>query len=139
MVQPPLLRRAAAEAFATFALVFAGCGAIIANTEYDGALGVQGITFTFGLAIMAMIYATGHLSGAHINPAVTIAFTLTRHFPVRDALAYIPAQLVGATGAAGVLYAAWPDKPANLGATVPSVGAGQAFLYEALMTRCSCS
>ena len=134
MVQPPLLRRAAAEAFATFALVFAGCGAIITNTQYDGALGVQGVVFTFGLAIMAMIYATGHLSGAHINPAVTIAFTLTRHFPVRDALAYIPAQLVGATGAAGVLYAAWTDKPANLGATVPSVGAGQAFLYEALMT-----
>src|SRR6187551_1429995 len=106
MAQPPLLRRAAAEAFAVFALVFAGCGAIIANSEYDGALGVQGITFTFGLTIMAMIYATGHLSGAHINPAVTIAFTLTRHFPVRDAFAYIPAQLVGATGAAGVLYAA---------------------------------
>jgi MIP family channel proteins len=134
MAQPPLLRRAAAEAFATFALVFAGCGAIITDARSDGALGVQGVSFAFGLAIMAMIYATGHLSGAHINPAVTIAFTLTRHFPVRDAFAYVPAQLVGATGAAGVLYAAWTDKPAHLGATVPSVGAGQAFLYEMLLT-----
>ena len=134
MVPPPLLRRVAAEAIAAFALVFAGCGAIIADARSDGALGVVGVGFVFGLAIMTMVYATGHLSGAHINPAVTIAFTLTRHFPLRDALAYIPAQLVGATGAAGVLYAAWTDKPAHLGATVPSVGAGQAFLYEALLT-----
>jgi aquaporin NIP len=134
MVQPPLFRRAVAEAFAAFALVFAGCGAIITDARYDGVLGAVGVSFTFGLALMAMVYATGHLSGAHVNPAVTIAFTLTRHFPVRDAFAYVPAQLIGATGAAGVLYAAWTDKPAHLGATVPSVGAGQAFLYEALLT-----
>ncbi len=134
MAAPPLLRRMAAEAIAAFALVFAGCGAVIANTRYEGALGNVGVAFSFGLAIMVMVYATGHLSGAHINPAVTIAFTLTRHFPLRDALAYIPAQLVGATGGAGVLYAAWTDKPAHLGATLPSVGAGQAFLYEAVLT-----
>jgi MIP family channel proteins len=86
------------------------------------------------LIIMAMIYATGHLSGAHINPAVTIAFTLTRHFPLRDAVAYIGAQLAGATAGAFVLLAAWSDKPAALGATVPSVGAGTALLYEAILT-----
>lgn len=134
MAPPPLLHRAIAEAIATFALVFAGCGAVIADARYDGALGVVGVALVFGLVIMAMIYATGHLSGAHINPAVTIAFTLARHFPLRDALAYIPAQLAGATAAAGVLYAAWTDKPANLGATVPSVGAGQALLYEVVLT-----
>jgi aquaporin NIP len=131
---PDLFRRAVAECFAAFTLVFAGCGAIIADARYDGALGAVGVAFVFGLAIMTMIYATGHLSGAHINPGVTIAFTLTRHFPLRDALAYIPAQLVGATGGAGILYAAWTDKPAHLGATLPTVGAGQAFLYEAVMT-----
>jgi aquaporin NIP len=81
-----------------------------------------------------MIYATGHLSGAHINPAVTFAFTLTRHFPLRDALAYIPAQAAGATSAALVLLAAWSDKPANLGATVPTVSASRAVLYEAVLT-----
>jgi len=134
MAPPPLLRRIAAEAFAAFALVFAGCGAIIADARYEGALGVVGVALVFGLIIMAMVYATGHLSGAHMNPAVTVAFTLARHFPLRDALAYIPAQLVGATAAAGVLYAAWTDKPAQLGATVPSVGAGQALLYEVVLT-----
>jgi MIP family channel proteins len=134
-MQPPdLLRRAVAECFATFTLVFAGCGAVIADTRYNGALGAVGVAFVFGLAIMTMIYATGHLSGAHMNPGVTIAFTLTRHFPLRDALAYVPAQLLGATGAAGVLCLAWTDKPAHLGATVPTVGAGQAFLYEVVMT-----
>jgi aquaporin NIP len=97
-------------------------------------LGTVGIGLVFGLVIMVMVYATGHLSGAHINPAVTIAFTLTRHFPARDALAYIGAQLAGASAAALVLLGVWTDKPAHLGATVPSVAAGSALLYEALLT-----
>jgi MIP family channel proteins len=129
-----LWRRATAEALAAFALVFAGCGAIVANTQYDGALGAVGVSLVFGLVIMAMVYATGHLSGAHINPAVTIAFTLTRHFRARDAVAYVAAQLIGATVAALMLLAVWPDQPADLGATVPSVGAGSAFVYELVLT-----
>jgi MIP family channel proteins len=129
-----LWRRASAEALAAFALVFAGCGAIVTDASYDGALGTVGIGLVFGLIIMVMIYATGHLSGAHINPAVTIAFTLTRHFRVRDAAAYIAAQLAGATAAALVLLAVWPDKPAALGATVPSVEAGSALVYEVILT-----
>ncbi|MBA2630370.1 MAG: MIP family channel protein [Thermoleophilaceae bacterium] len=129
-----LWRRAAAEGLAAFALVFAGCGAAIANAEYDGALGAVGVSLVFGLIIMVMIYATGHLSGAHINPAVTLAFTLTRHFPTRDAAAYIGAQLMGACAGALLLLAIWPDQPADLGATVPSVGAGSAFVYELVLT-----
>jgi aquaporin NIP len=129
-----LARRAAAEGFAAFALVFAGCGAIVANATNDGALGAVGVSLTFGLIVMAMIYATGHLSGAHINPAVTIAFTLTRHFPAREAVAYIAAQVVGAIAAAFVLLAVWPDQPAQLGATLPSVGIGSAFVYETILT-----
>ncbi len=129
-----LWRRATAEGLAAFALVFAGCGAIVADARYDGELGAVGVSLVFGLVIMAMVYATGHLSGAHINPAVTVAFALTRHFPARDASAYITAQLAGATAAALVLLAAWPDGPADLGATVPAVGAGTALLYEALLT-----
>jgi MIP family channel proteins len=132
--RPDLGRRAAAEALAAFALVFAGCGAIVADAQYDGALGAVGVSLVFGLIIMVMVYATGHLSGAHINPAVTVAFTLSRHFPARDAAAYVAAQLVGATLGALVLLAVWPDQPANLGATVPSVGAGTAFVYELLLT-----
>lgn len=127
-------RRAGAEGLAAFALVFAGCGAIVADARYGGVLGVVGIGLVFGLIIMAMVYATGHLSGAHINPAVTIAFTLTRHFAARDAVAYIGAQLVGAAAAAALLLAVWPEQPAELGATVPSVAAGSAFVYELVLT-----
>src|ERR1700682_1886018 len=95
-----LWRRATAECLAAFGLVFAGCGAIIANQHYHGALGAVGVSSVFGLVIMVMVYATGHLSGAHINPSVTIAFTLTRHFPAREAAAYVGAQVAGTTAAA---------------------------------------
>jgi MIP family channel proteins len=133
-VTEALWRRAAAEGMAAFALVFAGCGAIVSDARTHGALGAVGVSLTFGLIIMVMVYATGHLSGAHINPAVTIAFALGRHFPARDAAAYIAAQLVGATAGALVLLSAWPEQPAQLGATVPAVGAGTALLYEVLLT-----
>jgi len=129
-----LWRRAAAEGLAAFALVFAGCGAIVADAVNDGALGAVGVSLVFGLIIMVMIYATGHLSGAHINPAVTVAFTLTRHFPAKDAAAYIGAQLLGACAGALTLLAVWPDQPASLGATVPSVGLGSAFVYEVVLS-----
>jgi aquaporin NIP len=132
--QLDLPRRCAAEALGTFGLVLAGCGAVIANVEGDGALGLLGIAIAFGLAVMVMIYAAGHLSGAHINPAVTAAFTLTRHFPPRDAVAYVVAQLIGAVAAAAILLALWPDAPADLGASVPAVEAGRAFLFELVLT-----
>ena len=133
-MQPNLWRRAGAEATAAFALVFAGCGAVVANAHSGGALGVVGIALVFGLVIMAMVYATGHLSGAHINPAVTLAFTLTRHLPARDAAAYVCAQLGGAVAGGLLLLAVWTDKPAALGATVPSVGIGSALVYEVVLT-----
>jgi MIP family channel proteins len=132
--RPALPRRALAEGLAAFALVFAGAGAIVADVSYDGALGVVGVALVFGLVIMVMVYATGHLSGAHINPAVTIAFTLTRHFPSRDAAAYVAAQLAGASAGALLLAAAWSGEPGGLGTTVPSVGDGHAFLYEVVLT-----
>lgn len=133
-MRPDLARRAGAEALAAFALVFAGCGAVVANARYDGALGVVGVALVFGLIVMAMVYATGHLSGAHVNPAVTIAFTVTRHFPFRDAFAYVAAQLAGATAGALALLAVWPNRPAGLGVTVPSVGAGSALVYEVVLS-----
>ena len=133
MPRPSLARRCGAEAFATFALVFAGCGAIVANAERGG-VGSNGIAVAFGLVIMVMIYAVGHVSGAHINPAVTIAFAASRHFPAREAFAYVPAQLVGAIGGAALLRVTWSGTPAALGATVPTVGSAAAFTYELVLT-----
>lgn len=132
--RPGLLRRSFAEGLAAFALVFAGCGAVVTNATHDNALGSVGVSLVFGLVIMVMIYATGHLSGAHINPAVTVAFTLTRHFPGRDAVAYVGAQLIGATAGALLLLAAWSSKPADLGATVPTVSTATALLYEVVLS-----
>jgi MIP family channel proteins len=132
--RPSLARRCFAEGLATFALVFAGCGAIVLDSERSGSLGATGIAASFGLVIMAMVYATGHLSGAHINPAVSVAFSATRHFPLRDTAAYVPSQLAGAVGGALLLRLVWHGTPADLGATVPSVGAGSALVYEAVMS-----
>jgi MIP family channel proteins len=132
--QLDLLRRAAAEGIGTFALVFAGCGAIVTEAEHPGSLGTIGIGLVFGLVVMAMVYATGHLSGAHLNPAVTFAFALTRHFPGREAGAYLAAQVSGALLAACLLGTIWTDHPAKLGATTPSIGPGSALAYEAVLT-----
>ena len=132
--RPSLPRRAAAEGLATFALVFSGCGAIDADQHAQGRLGILGVALVFGLVIMVMVYATGHLSGAHITPAVTVAFTLTRHFPAREAAAYVAAQLAGAVAGALLLLALWTDRPAGLGATVPTVSPGSALVYEIVLT-----
>ncbi len=132
--RPNLPRRAAAEALGAFALVFAGCGAIITDAHTHGALGAVGVSLVFGLVILAGIAALGHVSGAHFNPSVTLSFFLTRHLPARDALAYVAGQLAGATLAALLLWAIWPGQPADLGATVPSIAAGRAVIVEAVMT-----
>ena len=131
--RPSLARRCGAEAVATFALVFAGRGAIVADAERGG-IGSNGIAVAFGLVIMVMIYAIGHVSGAHINPAVTVAFVGSRHFPAREALAYVPAQLAGAIAGAALLRVTWAGTPAALGATVPTVGSVAAFTYELVLT-----
>lgn len=134
MRKPDLLRRSAAEALGAFALVFAGCGAIVTDAHTHGALGVVGVSMVFGLVILAGIAALGHVSGAHFNPAVTLSFFLTRHLPGRDALAYLGGQLAGAIAAALLLWAIWPSQPADLGATVPSIAAGRAVILEAVMS-----
>jgi MIP family channel proteins len=127
-----LLRSLVAEAIGTFTLVFAGCGAIMVNAK-TGQLGHVGIAISFGLVIMAMIYAVGHVSGAHFNGAVTFAFALTLHFPWSKAAGYWTAQLVGALAAAALLRASLGNI-AHVGATLPSGSNAQSFLWEFLMS-----
>jgi aquaporin NIP len=103
-VDPALRRSLAAELIGTFALVFAGAGAIMVDAETH-ALGHVGVAITFGLVILVMIYAVGHISGAHFNPAVSLAFAVTRHFPWSRVVAYWLAQATGAILAAAVLRA----------------------------------
>jgi aquaporin NIP len=107
-VTPELARRALAEALGAFVLVFAGCGAIMVDAK-TGALGHVGVAISFGLVIMVMIYALGHISGAHFNPAVTFAFALTRHLPWPRVGVYWAAQLAGALAAALVLRGSLGD------------------------------
>ena len=132
MVRPSLVRRCSAELIGTYGLVTAGCGAIMVN-KITGALGHVGVALTFGLIIVVMIAAMGHLSGAHFNPAVTLAFALTRHFPWREVPAYIGAQLVGAIAASYSLLALF-GPVANLGATLPAGSALQSLFLEMLLT-----
>jgi MIP family channel proteins len=132
VITRPLARLLAAEFVGTFALVLAGCGAIMVDAK-TGALGHVGVAISFGLVIMVMIYAVGHISGAHFNPAVTFAFCLGRHFPWPRALGYWSAQLLGALAAAAILRGSLGNI-AHVGATLPSGSQGQSFLWEIVMT-----
>jgi MIP family channel proteins len=127
-----LARALTAEAIGTFALVFAGAGAVMVDAK-TGAPGPVGIAITFGLVIAAMIYAVGHISGAHFNPAVSFAFAVARHFPWRRVGAYWVAQLAGAVIAAALLRFLLGDT-GNVGATVPSGSDSQSFAWEIVLT-----
>ena len=127
-----LARPLVAEAIGTFALVFAGCGAVMVDAKTHQ-LGHVGVAISFGLVIMFGIYAVGHISGAHFNPAVTFAFALTRHFPWTRALAYWSAQVAGALVAAALLRASLGNI-ADTGATLPSGSDAQSFLWEFVMS-----
>lgn len=126
-------RRAVAEAIGTFFLVLIGPGAAMVNAHSDGAIGHSGVALAFAFVVLAMIYAIGHLSGAHINPAVTIAFWAAGRFPAREVLAYVLAQCGGAVAASLTLL--WILGPVgSLGATVPAIAVERAFVVELLLS-----
>jgi aquaporin NIP len=122
-----------AEAVAAFTLVFAGCGAIMIDAKTHGGIGHVGVAFSFGLAIGVMVYAVGHISGAHINPAVTLGLALTRHFPWPRVPLYWISQLAGASLAALVLRGLF-GTIAHVGTNIPAGSDGQSFVMEIVLT-----
>ncbi len=122
-----------AEYIGTFILVFAGTTAIVVNDISGGAITHIGISLVFGLAVAAAIYSFGDISGAHINPAVTIAFWQAKRFPAQQVMPYITAQLAGAATASGFVRVLFPTHE-TLGATLPSGSVYQTFTLEILLT-----
>jgi aquaporin Z len=120
------------ESIGTFALVFAGAGAIVIDHASGGAITHPGIALTFGLIVLAMIHTFGDVSGAHLNPAVTTGFAAARRLPWREVPGYIAAQIVGAFAASGLLRLLFPGD-ATPGATLPSGSALQSFLLEVVL------
>jgi MIP family channel proteins len=126
-------RRAAAEALGTFFLVLIGPGTVMVDAFAGGAVGPTGVALAFAFVVIAMVYALGHLSGAHINPAVTLAFWSVRRFPAVEVVPYVVAQCVGASAASVVLRAAI-GRVGELGATLPRIGVGSALVIEWLLS-----
>lgn len=127
------MKKYLAEVLGTFALVFCGTGAIIINQESAGVITHPGIAFTFGLIVMVMIYALGPISGAHLNPAVTIAFTVAKRFPLKEVLPYVLSQAVGAFTASATLRFLF-EQNEFLGATIPAGTELQSFVLEVILT-----
>ena len=127
------IKQCAAEFIGTFALVFAGTGAIVINDASGGAVTHAGIAATFGLVIMAMIYAVGDISGAHFNPAVTCGFWLWGRFPAGMIAPYVLSQCLGAFAASGILQFLFPAD-LMLGSTMPAGKEMQSFVLELILT-----
>jgi aquaporin Z len=127
------VKRLAAEFIGTFALVFAGTGAIVIDETTGGTVTHVGVALTFGLIVLAMIYTVGDISGAHLNPAVSLGFVAARGFPLRQTVPYIAVQCCGALAASGVLRLLFPQNE-MLGTTNPAGSAIQSFGLELILT-----
>ena len=126
-------KRFISEIIGTFALVFCGTGAMVINDFTGGTVTHVGVAITFGLIVMGMIYAFGDISGAHMNPAVTIGFAYAKKFPWKEVPAYVLAQLIGAFLASGILLYLFPESQ-TLGATLPGLSALKVFILEIILS-----
>lgn len=127
------MKKYIAELIGTFALVFFGTGAVIISSLTENSLGLTGISIAFGLVVTVMIYTFGNISGAHINPAVSIAFAIKDKSPIKDTLLYIAFQVTGAILASVILSILFPTDT-YLGTTLPSGTVSQSFIMEFIST-----
>ena len=127
------MKKYIAEFIGTFILVFFGTGSVIVNEQFNNQLGLLGIAFTFGIIIMAIIYSLGNISGAHINPAVTITLLIGKLIDKKEALFYIIAQFIGALFASELLHLIFPNN-LGLGSTNPSGSILQTIIIEIVST-----
>src|SRR5438128_6055736 len=127
------MRKCFSEFLGSFGLVFSGTGAIVIDQVSGGAITHAGVALTFGLVVLAMIYAFGDVSGAHLNPAVTTAFAVARRFPWRAVPGYVLSQILGALAASGLLRVLFPAN-STLGVTLPAGEAWQSFVLEVVLT-----
>ncbi|XP_004486280.1 aquaporin NIP1-2-like [Cicer arietinum] len=130
----PLLQKLVAEVVGTFMLIFVGCGVVVTNLNNDNVVTLPGVAIVWGLAVMVLAYSLGHVSGAHFNPAVTIAQASTKRFPVQQIPTYIIAQLFGSILASVVLKVIFSDKENRFVGTLPAGSNLQAFVVEFLIT-----
>ncbi|XP_071690139.1 aquaporin NIP1-2-like [Rutidosis leptorrhynchoides] len=130
----PFLQKLLAEVLGTYFVIFAGCAAVIVNTDKDKVVSLPGISIVWGLVVMVMVYSVGHISGAHFNPAVTIAFASCKRFPFKQVPAYIVAQVLGSTLASGTLRLIFNGRQDHFAGTLPVGSDLQSLVLEFIIT-----
>ncbi|CAM8991495.1 unnamed protein product [Rhodiola kirilowii] len=130
----PFFQKVLAEVFGSYFLIFAGCGSVVVNLSKDKVITFPGCAIVWGLVVMVLVYSVGHISGAHFNPAVTIAFATCKRHPWKQVPAYVTAQLVGATLAAGTLRLLFQGQQNHFAGTMPTGSNLQSFVMEFIIT-----
>ncbi|KAJ6738334.1 AQUAPORIN NIP2-1 [Salix koriyanagi] len=130
----PFLQKMVAEIAGTYFLIFAGCSSVAVNLNFDKVVTLPGISITWGLAVMVLVYSVGHISGAHFNPAVTLAFATCKRFPWKQVPAYIACQVIGSTLAAGTIRLIFQGHQDQFTGTLPAGSNLQSFVVEFIIT-----
>lgn len=130
----PFVQKLIAEVLGTYFLIFAGCAAVVVNSDKNSVVTLPGISIVWGLVVMVMVYSVGHISGAHFNPAVTIAFATCKRFPWKQVPAYVVAQVIGSTLASGTLRLIFNGKQDHFPGTLPAGSDLQSFVIEFIIT-----
>ncbi|RDX70631.1 hypothetical protein CR513_50109, partial [Mucuna pruriens] len=134
VINVSFMQKLVAEVVGTYFLVFAGCASVVVNKNNENVVTLPGIAIVWGLVVMVLIYSVGHISGAHFNPAVTIAFATTKRFPLKQVPVYVLAQVVGSTLASGTLRLLFIGKHDQFVGTLPAGSIAQAFVMEFIVT-----